>query len=241
MMASLLATDETLRYLLRESDRKITPAMIEEGISIDLQIDDAYLNQYAPILRLALSSCCHFLSCREEGSSPVLLIVDEAGRIAHEGQIEGLQQLLQIGRSKGTSVMLLLQSWSAMEASYSKADCEDMLTNLQYRLILQAAPDAKDIVEMCKKAFGKYTEKKKSVSAGKSKGYTYSFEEKDVLEDTDLLSLPKKNKVVMLSPYGAFMLDKCQYFSDKMLKTIAEDIREKRMQNKENGGKEDEL
>lgn len=228
----LIATDETLRYLLRECDRKISPTLVEQGISIDLQISDAYLDTYAQIMRLAISTCCTSMMMRPEGSSPILLIVDEAGRIAHEGQIEGLQQVLQIGRSRGVSVILCLQSWSAMEAVYTVGDCKDMLNNLQYRLVLQSSPDAKDTTEMCMKAFGKYQEKKRSVTNGHNKSVSYSFEEKDILQETDLLSLPEKKKAILLSPYGAFMLDKCQYFSDPILKKIANKIKEDRKQLK---------
>lgn len=224
----LIATDETIRYLLRECDRKITPTFIEQGINIDLQIEDAFLEQYSPILRLALSTCCNAICRRPEGSKPVLMILDELGRLAHAGQIEGLQQVLQIGRSRGCNTILCLQSWSAMESVYHEGDCKDMLNNLQYRLVLQSAPDAKDTTDMCIKAFGKYLEKKRSVSTGKSKSYSYSFEEKNVLEETDLLSLPEKNKVILMSPYGAFLLNKCQYFNYSILKRIAEDISEKR-------------
>lgn len=81
---------------------------------------------------------------------------------------------------------------------------------------------------MAVKAFGKFNEKKKSVSTGKNKSYSYQFEEKDILQASDLLTLPDKNKVVILSPYGAYMLSRCQYFRDTRLRKIADRIKVER-------------
>lgn len=222
----LMATDETLRYLLRDcgKTRMITPDFLEKGISIDIQIADEYLNIYSKILSLTIGTCLTALTRRPESSSPIVVIIDELGRICREGPIQGLQEVLQIGRSRGVSVMCLLQSWAAMEGPYSKAECQDMLNNFGYRLLMQAQPDDKVTTEMAIKAFGKYLEKKRSINRGKSGSSNYSFEEKDILRETDLLELPTKNRVILLSPYGAYTLQKCQYFKDIYFKNIFNQI-----------------
>lgn len=220
----LLASDDNIRFLFRESKNKITPPIVDTGYSIDIHIADTDLNKYSQLLNLIIGSCCHYLNTRPEGSSPIVLCIDELGRLVHDGQIEGLQESLQIGRSRGVTVICCTQSWSAIEASYSKAASQDMLNNFTYRLILQAQPDDKNTCEMAIRAFGKYTEKKKSISKGKQSSYTYSYEEKDVMRETDLLTLPSQNKVVLLSPYGAYYLNKCQYFKEKYFKKLYEKI-----------------
>lgn len=227
----LLATDETLRYLMRECEDKITPEILEQGVSVDIQIKDEFLQDYSRILSLIIGTFCTAMTRRPEGSNQIVMVLDELGRIAHEGQIEGLQSVLQIGRSRGVSVICCLQSWSAMESVYPEGACRDMLNNFPYRLILQAQPDAKDVTEMAIKAFGKYTEKKRSYSNGKQKSYSYSFEEKDVIRESDLLVLPEQNRVVLLSPYGAYRLQKLQYFKDKILGKKALEIKESKKQN----------
>lgn len=224
----LISTDETLRFLLRESDRKINPAFVDRGISIDLQIEDTYLPKYARILAAILGSCNFYLCSRPEGSQPVQILLDEVGRLVHEGQLEGLQQNLQLGRSKGCGLILCLQQWSAMQASYSEATSRDMLTNIPFRLVMHCSPDDRETVEMCKNAFGKYQERKKSIGIGKNSSTSYSFEEKDVLLEKDLLTLPQTNRVVLLSPYGAYFLKRCPYYKDPILKRIANDIKAKR-------------
>ena len=231
----LLATDETLRYLLRDCGKSnmITPDYLERGISIDIQIADEYLNIYAQILSLTMGTCLTAMTRRPEGSSPIVVIIDELGRICREGPIQGLQEVLQIGRSRGVSVMCLLQSWAAMEGPYSKAESQDMLNNLNYRVIMQAQPDDKATTEMAIKGFGKYLEKKRSVNRGKSGSVTYSYEEKNILRETDLLELPEKNRVILLSPYGAYMLVKCQYFKDRHFSQIYKKLHE---QSGEGGG-----
>lgn len=228
----LFSSDSNLRYLTREAPKKITPELLEKGISIDLLIEDRDLETYAPILSLAVATCITYLSsparekavAQEPQHSQVIFVLDELGRIP---EIQGLPSILQIGRSRGCTVIGCLQSWSAAEEHYGEKVAQDMLTNFSYRIFLQAQPESKD-VDMAIKAFGKYTEKKKSINTGKNKNYSYQFEEKDILQASDLLTLPDKNKVVILSPYGAYMLSRCQYFRDARLRKIADQIKVER-------------
>ena len=224
----LFSSDSNLRYLTKEADRKITPELLEQGISIDLLIEDRDLEVYAPILSLAVATCITYLSSpsREKAvaqdplHSQVVFVLDELGRIP---EIQGLPSILQIGRSRGCTVIGCLQSWSAAEDHYGEKVAQDMLTNFSYRVFLQAQPESKD-VEMAVKAFGKYLEKKKSINTGKNKSYSYQYEEKDILQASDLLTLSDKNRIVVLSPFGAYMLTRCQYFKDTKLRKIASHI-----------------
>lgn len=225
----LFSSDSNLRYLTREAPKKITPELLEQGISIDLLIEDRDLETYAPILSLAVATCITYLSSpvrekvvtQDPQHSQVVFILDELGRIP---EVQGLPSILQIGRSRGCTVLGCLQSWSAAEEHYGEKVAADMLTNFSYRVFLQAQPESKD-VEMAVKAFGKFTEKKKSINTGKNKNYSYQFEEKDILQASDLLTLPDKNRIVVLSPFGAYMLTRCQYFKDTKLRKIADHIR----------------
>ncbi len=225
----LFSSDSNLRYLTREADKKITPELLAQGISIDLLIEDRDLETYAPILSLAVATCITYLSSpgREKiveqnpCNNQIVFVLDELGRLP---EIQGLPSILQIGRSRGCTVIGCLQSWSAAEEHYGEKVAQDMLTNFSYRVFLQAQPESKD-VEMAVKAFGKFTEKKKSINTGKNKNYSYQFEEKDILQASDLLTLPDKNRIVVLSPFGAYMLTRCQYFKDTKLSKIADLIR----------------
>ena len=227
---SLIATDNTLRFLLREKQEKITPDMVDKGKHIDLVIEDQYLEQYAPILNLAISSCFGHVLKRTENpnNQKVLFVIDELGRLCSTGQLgygsSSLQSFLQIGRSKNGAALLALQSWSALKGVYSEGQLSDMLNNLGYRLVLSGYPDDQMMVDMVVKSFGTYRERKKSISTGKSNGYSYNFEEKNIIEAADLLSLPDRNRVILLSPYGAFYLNKCQYFKDSKLKKLSKQL-----------------
>ena len=110
-----------------------------------------------------------------------------------------------------------------------------MLNNFAYRVILQAQPESKDVTDMAIKAFGKYTEKKRGYTNGKQKSYNYNFEEKSILRESDLLTLPAKNKVILLSPYGAYMIQKLPYYRDSILGNLAKNIKKQ----KENGSEPD--
>lgn len=228
----LFSSDSNLRYLTREAPKKITPELLEQGISIDLFVEDRDLETYAPILSLAVATCITYLSSpsREKAvtqdplHSQVVFVLDELGRLP---EIQGLPSILQIGRSRGCTVIGCLQSWSSAEEHYGEKVAQDMLTNFSYRVFLQCQSESKD-VDMAVKAFGKYTEKKKSVNTGKNKNYSYQFEEKDILQASDLLTLPDKNRIVVLSPFGAYMLTRCQYFKDTKLSKIADQIKNDR-------------
>lgn len=233
----LFSSDSNLRYLTREAPKKITPELLEQGISIDLLIEDRDLETYAPILSLAVATCITYLSSpsrektvtQDPHHSQVVFVLDELGRIP---EIQGLSSILQIGRSRGCTVLGCLQSWSSAEDHYGEKVAADMLTNFSYRVFLQAQPESKD-VDMAVKAFGKYLEKKKSINTGKNKSYSYQYEEKDILQASDLLTLPDQNKVVVLSPYGAYMLQRCQYFRDARLRKIADQIKNDRENHEE--------
>ena len=127
----LFSSDSNLRYLTREAPKKITPELLEQGISIDLLIEDRDLETYAPILSLAVATCITYLSspAREKAvaqdplHSQVVFILDELGRIP---EIQGLPSILQIGRSRGCTVLGCLQSWLAAEDHYGEKVAADM-------------------------------------------------------------------------------------------------------------------
>ena len=141
----LFSSDSNLRYLTKEADRKITPGLLEQGISIDLLIEDRDLETYAPILSLAVATCITYLSSpsREKAvtqdplHSQVVFVLDELGRLP---EIQGLPSILQIGRSRGCTVLGCLQSWSSAEEHYGEKVASDMLTNFSYRVFLQCQP-----------------------------------------------------------------------------------------------------
>ncbi len=226
---SLLASDENLRFLLREKEEKITPDFPDKGISVALQINDADIEIYASLLNMILSAFNYQFSQRDENSRSVILLIDELSRIccALHSPIDGLQSLLQIGRSRGVSVLLATQSIDALEDAYSKGALQDMLCNITYRCILQCRPDDKSTVDMIINSFGKYDETKKSVSVGKTSSNSYSFEEKDIIKASDLLALPKEHRVIIIAPSGTYIANTCQYFKDKKIKKIQEIWRKK--------------
>lgn len=236
---SLLTTDEDLRYLLRECPRKISPQMLENGDSIALQVSDKDLDIYAPILNLQITTIINYLmseererAVAENPDNQIVILADELGRILSAGKIDNLPALLQIGRSRGCSFIGASQSWSPVKAAYGDDIANDMLTNIPYRVFLQVQPDSQHEVEMITKAFGKYTERKQSISQGKNKSNSYSYEDKDVIRPDDLLQLPSQGKVVILTPFGAFIIAKVQYFKDKYLSKIAQQIKEDKANKK---------
>ena len=222
---SLIASDENLRFLLREREDKITPDFPDKKISVAIQINDADIEVYAPILNMILSAFNHQFSQRTDGSASVILLIDELSRIccALHSPVEGLQTLLQIGRSRGISVLLATQSIEALKDAYSEGALQDMLCNVTYRCILQCRPDDKSMVDMIVGSFGKYEETKRSICVGKSNSNNYSFEDKDIIKTTDLLTLPEHHKEILIAPQGAYIINTCRYFKDRKILKIMEE------------------
>lgn len=71
---------------------------------------------------------------------------------------------------------------------------------------------------------GVYKERKQSVSGQRQR--TTSYEDKDILRSSDLMTLVRSGELILISPYGYNRLEKCPYYSDRYIKPLADDIRE---------------
>ena len=227
MMAniSIFVDDENVRYMLRDNSKKSTPQFLNREKSLYLVISESKLSVYARLLHLIVNQVISEMEKRPEDSSPVLIAIDELPRILSVGKIYKLQNALETLRSRNVTLLLVAQSLEALERAYKKADVEAMLANCSYKIIMSAT--SANTQSAVKRWAGKYKEYK--YSHGKSGGrYNTSttMEDKDIVEGSELISLPQEDELIIISPYGYNRVRKVPYYSDKFISPLAKKIKE---------------
>lgn len=100
---------------------------------IFIVIEPQYLRRYGALLALLVQQLgAEFLRLPDRPESeqvPILLCIDEFAQYA---RIPILPQLLSLGRSKGLSLMLLVQSFQQILSHYSRDEVESMLACIEY-------------------------------------------------------------------------------------------------------------
>ena len=111
----------------------ISPATLKSK-SVYMEIPDAKLELYAPLLRLFVSQTMNFLSDRENGATPhILLALDE---FASLGKLEILPALRKF-RKKNIKVLILIQSLVDLDITYGNLERKSILDNCDYKVILR--------------------------------------------------------------------------------------------------------
>lgn len=217
---SVFSTDADVRFALRDNPVKTNPEMINSGISIYLAVREDKLTAYYDLLQLVLNQMFSELEKRPEDANPVLFIIDELPRILSAGKIERLLDGGKTLRSRKVTLYLIIQSVEALMSAYSENQALDLITNCQYIEILDAVSTKtqKMIIEWA----GKYMRKKKSWSSSASKvNVNTSFEEANLIDSTDIMRLKQSKKVMLVSPYGFYIIDKNPYYEDSKLSALS--------------------
>ncbi len=169
---------------------------------------------------MVLNQTFYELEQRPENANPVLFIIDELPRILSAGKIERLLDGAKTLRSRKVTLYLIIQSVEALMSAYSENQAMDLISNCLYIMILDATSTKtqKMIVEWA----GKYLHRKKSWNSGGSKSsVSTSFEEKDLVDSADIMQLKQNEKVMLVSPYGFYIIDKNPYFKDSILSDLS--------------------
>ncbi len=229
---TLFSNDYNIRHCLSENPLKTDPSALNKGKSIYLVIKEEKLSQYATLLHMIINQTISEMELRSEKTDPCLLIIDELARITSTGKIHKISDGLATLRSRNVSMLLVTQSIEALENAYSKSEVSAIMTNMPYKVILQASSSEtqRDIIGWC----GKYKEYKESYSrGGKSQSHSTSYEEKDIVNGADLMALPMSGDAILISPFGYNRVRKCPYYKDKTLSKRAQDIKNHNQKYKE--------
>ena len=218
----LFANDQDIRFALRDNPNKANPEMLNTGYSIYLAIQESKLTTYYDFFQLVLNQVFYEMEQRPENAEPVLFILDELPRILSAGKIERLLDGAKTLRSRKVTLYLIIQSVEALMTAYKESQATDLISNCMYIMILDAnsIKTQKMIIEWA----GKYLHRKKSWNSGSSKSsVSISFEEKNLIDSTDIMQLKDKKKIMLVSPYGFYIIDKNPYYIDPLLSVRSEE------------------
>lgn len=221
----VFANDQDIRYALKHNSLKCSPVDLENGNSMYVVIREDKLTAYNQVLQLIINQTLNALEKRPEKSEPILFLIDELPRILSAGKIERLLDASRTLRSRNVRLMLVTQSFEALGTVYSQNEVVDLISNCTYKIVLDASSQKTQhtISEWC----GNYKELKKNWNEVGTKQKTgVSFEEKPIVESSDLMTLAQTGEAILICPYGYFRIQKTPYYRDKILKKLADEVAE---------------
>lgn len=212
-----------IKFCFRDNFQKVSPYSFHEGKSVFLAIPEHMLESYKAILRLCTVQTLKELERRSENETkPILLIIDEFARL---GRMEGIFNALATLRSKKVMLMLVFQSLAQCEVIYSKDEARVHTDNCRVKVICEVSdPQTAHTVQDWS---GKYKDKKETLNGGKNRHKSYTYEDKPIIEPNDLITLTKREEVILIiSGVGYLRPKKCYYFRDPKISTLAAKVRD---------------
>lgn len=219
----IFSNDMDIRYAFKDNPCKLDPLKLEHGYSIYLSIREEKLSAYYDVMQLIINQTLSQLEKRPEDSEPIIVVIDELPRILSAGKLDRLLDGARTLRSRKVCLYLITQSTEALMSAYSENEVADLISNCPYVVVLSASSTKtqKSVCQWC----GKYRARRKSWSGeGKNRKASISFEERDIVEPSDLMVLKNTGEAIIITPYGYGRVSKTPYYSDRILKPMAEEI-----------------
>ncbi|ANU46520.1 hypothetical protein ADH76_23525 [Enterocloster clostridioformis] len=211
-----------IKFCFRDNYQKASPYSFKEGKSVFLAIPEHMLESYKAIMRLCTVQTLKELERRsEEETKPMLLIIDEFARL---GRMEGIFNALATLRSKRVMVMLAFQSLAQCETIYSKEETRVLMENCRVKVICEVSDpnSAKAVQDWC----GKYRDKKETLNSGKNRHKSYTYEDKQIVEPDDLITLVRQEEeILVVAGIGYLRPKKAYYFKDEKLKALSDKVK----------------
>jgi len=166
-------------------------------------------------MRLIINQVLACLEKRPEGSPPIVLILDELPRLLSEGKITRLLDAARTLRSRNVTLVLVTQSLEALEVAYSRPEMLDLVSNCSFKAILSSS--SPETSKMIVGWVGKYRAKKYGKNSGKNISTNVSFEDRNIIEPNELISLPQTGEAILVTDFGYFRIKKAPYYKDALL------------------------
>lgn len=219
----IFANDQDIRFAFKDNGAKINPHKLEQGYSIYLSIREEKLSAYYDVMQLIINQTLAELEKRPEDSKPVIFIIDELPRILSAGKLDRLLDGARTLRSRRVVLFLITQSTEALMSAFTENEVADLISNCPYVIVLSASSDKtqRAVCSWC----GKYRARRQSWSgSGSDRKVSVSYEEKDIVTPSDLMTLANSGEAIIISPWGYNRVKKVPYYKDKVLKPIADEI-----------------
>lgn len=224
---SPFATDRNLSFAVGASTKKFTAKDLLNQ-SIYLCIPAHKLTAYAPLIILILNQTMLWIMELSEGRDDpdrrrIGIIIDEASALFDSaGSPDFLSSFLRLCRSKKSFCLLCAQSIAGLEMGLdSKSQLNDILSNLSYKLFLDASE--KDSLDAITEWASVYTKKEQSYTSDGKRTTTYR--DADVITTKDLLTFSSKGEAILISTLSGYSrIKKTPYYSDKHFMKYMEEI-----------------
>ena len=219
----VFSNDQDIRYAFKENSCKVSPNKLEEGYSIYLSIREEKLSAYYDVMQLIINQTLTELEKRPEDSKPIIFVIDELARILSAGKIESLLDAARTLRSRKVVLFLITQSTESLMSAFTENEVADLISNCPYIIVLSASSQKtqRSVCSWC----GKYRARKQSWSgSGKETRVSVSYEEKDIVEPSELMTLANSGEAILISPWGYNRIKKVPYYKDKVFKPMVDEI-----------------
>lgn len=134
-------TSGSLPELLSPSDHAVTPADLDAGYDVYIEIPQDKIKIYAPITTMIVQSFMTFFMRRTDSSSgeklrPLLFLLDEFPQLGFD--FDTLSAALSTLRSKKVSVFMAMQSIAQLSGRYGDDHTREIIDNCAYISIMSA-------------------------------------------------------------------------------------------------------
>ena len=174
-------------------------------------------------MQLIINQTLAQLERRPEDSEPIIFVIDELPRILSAGKLDRLLDGARTLRSRKVCLLLITQSTEALMSAFTENEVADLIANCPYIIVLSASSQKtqRSVCSWC----GKYKVRKTSWSDSGRKGkVNFSYEEKDIVDPSDLMTLKNTGEAILITPYGYCRVKKVPYYEDKILKPMSDEI-----------------
>ncbi|MBQ8982112.1 MAG: type IV secretory system conjugative DNA transfer family protein [Lachnospiraceae bacterium] len=221
----IFVTNEDVRYMFKFNPHRADPSLLDEGHRIFLSIHENALTSLYDVIQLIVNQTLMSLEARSEDAPAVVVLLDELPRLVSAGKIEKLTDAVKTLRSRNVTLILVIQSVDGLMCAYTEHEVYDLLSNCSYIAVLSATTP--NTQKMICDWVGKYKCKKQAWNRnGKDYKISVSFDDMDIVEPSELMTLSNTGEVVLITPYGYFRVKKVPYYSDPILSKQAAEIKE---------------
>ncbi len=148
----------------------------------------------------------------------VLFLLDEFGTLP---KIQSAEMMFSASRSRGVSIVAIIQSFAQLESKYGKLGSEVIIDNCQLTIFGGFAPMSKSTKDLSS-SMGNYTVLSGSVSKGKERSQSLQMMAKALMSEDEIKTMGKGTFVILKTGYHP-LISKFKLFKEwgiKFMKTF---------------------
>ena len=208
-----------LPELLNGNGKAISPSMLQKGTDVYIHLEQDLIKEYSAITTLICSSFMRYWMRLTDNTlkkpRPTIMILDEFAQMHFQSDM--ITGALATLRSKGVTLMIIVQSLAQLQKNYGEKDARTIAENCAYKCILSAGDPQS--MKYFSDLFGTRRVLKVSTSKGdKNSDSKSSSEDKEEIfkpaEFAALNAMGEGGKVVIQANGSYVLADKCFWFKD---------------------------